>query len=91
MIPFTFQTAGISMDKKQAAILAQDTIDTTLPQLLETLYTCNVSPGKYNQICLYNEIISEALLTGGMTEARLNIYETSIITLVNGKYLQLKG
>lgn len=79
------------MSKRQAAIFAQDTINATLPQLMETLHTCNISPGQYNQICLYNEIISGALLTGGVTEAKLNLYETSIITLINDKYLQIKG
>lgn len=79
------------MDKRQAAIFAQDTIDTTLPQLLETLHTCNISPGQYNQICLYNEMISGALLTGGVMEAKLSLYEESTISLIKGKYLQLTG
>ena len=79
------------MSKRQAAMFAQDIIDTTLPQLLETLHTCSISSGQYNQICLYNEIIRGALLTGGITETKLNIYETSIIALVNDKYLQIKG
>lgn len=79
------------MDKRQAAIFAHATIETTLPQLIETLHCAEISPGLYNQICLYNEIISRALLTGGITEARLNLYETSIVALVNGKYLQIKG
>lgn len=79
------------MDKRQAAIFAQATIETTLPQLIETLHCASISPGLYNQICLYNEIIGGAMLTGGLVEAKLNLYETSVICLVKSKYLQIEG
>lgn len=77
-------------NKKQAALFAQSTIDITLAQLMETLYAGNISPCQYNQICIYNEIIKEALLKGGIAEARLNIYETGTIAIVNSKYLQIR-
>lgn len=79
------------MNKRQAALFAQTTIDTTLPQLMETLYTCNISSGQYNQICLYNEMIRSALLTAGVNETTINVYETTKLCLIKSNYLQIQG